>query len=35
VFLANIEISYPGATDLLKRSSISVAISPFQEIEVQ
>jgi hypothetical protein len=35
VFLANLEISHPGATDLLKRSSTSVAISPFQEIEVQ
>jgi hypothetical protein len=25
VFLANIEISHPGATDLLKRGAISVA----------
>jgi hypothetical protein len=32
---SRLEISHPGTTDLLKRSSTSVAISPFQEIEVQ
>ena len=36
VFLANIEISHSGATDLLKRGAISVARSlSFQEIDVQ